>query len=54
MVLSVARTVFPTTYESWTVGVTHRFNELISAVQRSDTSMRSVCGHTTTSLAAAT
>jgi hypothetical protein len=25
------RTGFPTTYESWTVGVTHRFNELISA-----------------------
>jgi len=24
------RTGFPTTYESWTVGVTHRFNELIS------------------------
>jgi hypothetical protein len=24
------RTGFPTTYESWTVGMTHRFNELIS------------------------
>jgi hypothetical protein len=24
------RTGFPTTYESWTVGVTHRFTELIS------------------------
>src|ERR1700720_1696433 len=25
------RTGFPTTYESWTVGVTHRFNQLISS-----------------------
>ena len=24
------RTGFPTTYSSWTVGVTHRFNELLS------------------------
>jgi hypothetical protein len=45
------RTGFPTTYESWTVGVTHRFNSLVSLRPEFGTSMRSAQGLMTVSLA---